>query len=132
MKTYRLTFAEITILDKNTAEVIINEGVEFDLHLTEVYHDFIKSHLSAPFCLLINKFNSYTYTFEAQNKIASLPEIGCIAVVTTNSYSSYSTKIIMNIRDDKEFFKTFGTREEAFHWLEQMKKLLLVEKAISK
>ncbi|OIQ28157.1 MAG: hypothetical protein BM564_10550 [Bacteroidetes bacterium MedPE-SWsnd-G2] len=130
MKTYRLTFAEITILDKHTAEVVVNEGVEFDLHLTEVYHDFLKSHLQPPFCLVINKVYSYTYTFEAQNKIANLPEIECIAVIAPNSFSSYSTKIIKNTRSENDMFKTFGTREEAIHWVEKMKKLIIENKAI--
>tara|TARA_R110000796_G_scaffold120962_4_gene235115 strand:+ start:492 stop:698 length:207 start_codon:yes stop_codon:yes gene_type:complete len=55
MKSHRLSFGEIIILKDNLAEVIINEGVLMDIKIVEDYHQFLLTHLKAPFSLLINK-----------------------------------------------------------------------------
>ena len=45
------------------------------------YHEFLLSHLQAPFALLINKVNAYSYDFDAQEKLATLEQISATAVV---------------------------------------------------
>ncbi|MFV1985405.1 MAG: hypothetical protein ACC657_17790, partial [Thiohalomonadales bacterium] len=84
MDLHELPFAKIIILDDNIAEVMVNEGVTMDVEMVEQYHEFLLSHLRAPFSLLINKVNSYTYDFDAQNKLATLKEINAMAVVAYN------------------------------------------------
>lgn len=66
MESHRLRFAEIIILNKNLAEVIIDEAIEMDLSMVEEYHAFLLSHLDSSFSLLINKRHAYGYTFDAQ------------------------------------------------------------------
>ncbi|MFD2725516.1 hypothetical protein [Hyunsoonleella rubra] len=63
MKEYKLSFGTIIVLKDNLAEVIINEGVVMNEVMVDIYHDFLLSYLKAPFSLLINKKNSYSYTF---------------------------------------------------------------------
>ena len=118
MELYELPFGKITLLRDDIAEVMINEGVEMDVSMVEQYHDFLLTHLRAPFSLLINKVNSYSYDFPAQEKLATLKEINAMAVVaynlatevTTETLASYPRKIKWNL-------KIFPNREEALSWL---------------
>ena len=41
MKTFDLSFGTVTLLRKDLAEVIINQGVEMDLDIVDEYHMFI-------------------------------------------------------------------------------------------
>lgn len=95
MKSHQLAFAEIIILKDNLAEVIINQGVLIDLKMVETYHQFLISHLVAPFSLLINKKFDYTYTFKAQKKVGDLDEINQIAVLVEGYNAKKSTEFLI-------------------------------------
>lgn len=69
MELHELSFAKIIILREDIAEVIVNEGVEMTVEMVDEYHNFLLSHLRAPFSLLVNKLNAYTYDFDAQEKL---------------------------------------------------------------
>lgn len=113
-----LDFAEITLLREDIAEVIINEGVEMDMNMVEQYHDYLLSHLRAPFSLLVNKLNAYTYNFEAQQKLATLKEINAMAVVAYNRVTLISTETLSSYpREDKWNLKIFADRGDALTWL---------------
>ena len=118
METYELPFATINILREDIAEVIVNEGVEMNVDMVQQYHDFLLSHLTPPFALLINKIHSYSYDFRAQEKLATLEEIKAMAVVayhrttviTTYMLAAYPRKIKWNL-------KIYRNRDEALAWL---------------
>lgn len=113
-----MDFAEITLLREDIAEVIINEGVEMDMNMVEQYHDYLLSHLRAPFSLLVNKLNAYTYNFEAQQKLATLKEINAMAVVAYNRVTLISTEILSSYpREEKWNLKIFADRGDALAWL---------------
>ena len=119
MKTHKLSFGEITILKVNLAEVIINQGVLFDMKMVNEYHAFLLAHLEAPFSLLVNKKFSYAYTFKAQKKIATLDEIKAMAVVIESFNAKISTEFLISMNDSNSWnIKTFRFREEALNWLE--------------
>ncbi|WP_299102629.1 hypothetical protein [uncultured Winogradskyella sp.] len=119
MKTHQLSFGQITILKSNLAEVIINSGMLMDMEMIEEYHSFLLTHLEAPFSLLINKVHAYTYTFEAQKKIANLKEIQAMAVVVKGYVGKKSTEFLIAFNDSNDWnISTFRTREEALIWLE--------------
>ncbi|MBU3821120.1 hypothetical protein KO566_03530 [Flavobacteriaceae bacterium XHP0103] len=118
MKSYELPFAEIIILKDNFAEVIIKEGVVMDEFMVGVYHDFLLTHLQAPFALLINKKNSYSYTFEAQKTIADLKEISHMAVVVATNGALMSTETLIKMNEDKQWnIRLFQERDVALNWL---------------
>jgi len=118
MSLHKLRFAKIIILQENIAEVIINEAVEIDNEMVSEYHDFLLQNLSAPFLLLINKINSYTYTFDAQIKIASLPEIKAMAAVTYNKATEVATRNLASLpRDNTWNIQIFPDRDTALDWL---------------
>ncbi|WP_100610767.1 hypothetical protein [Confluentibacter lentus] len=118
MKSYRLSFATISILEKNLAEVIIDEGVIMDEIMVDAYHDFLLSNLSAPFSLLINKKNCYSYTFEAQKTICNLKEIHLIAVVVTTNGGLLSTQTLIKLNENSNWnIELFQERDLALEWI---------------
>ncbi len=119
-KVYKLSFGTIITINNHLAEVIIDEGIEMDEHLVDAYHDFLLSHLKAPFSLLINKKNSYSYTFEAQKIIANLEEIDNMAVLVGTLGSTLATKTIISLKERKNI-KIFVDRVEALDWLNDQK-----------
>ena len=118
MDLHELPFAKIIILRDDIAEVMINDGVQMDVEMVEQYHDFLLSHLRAPFSLLINKVNSYTYDFHAQENLATLKEINAMAVVAYNRVTKIITETLASFpRDVKWNLKIFSNRDEALAWL---------------
>lgn len=118
MKTLELPYGKILILQKNIAEVIINEGIVMDELMIDHYHDVLRFNLVAPFYLLVNKKHSYSYDFNAQRNLATIEEIEAMAVVTYNRVTSMTTEMLDKLpRKEKWNLKIFSTREEALHWL---------------
>ena len=123
MHEYQLPFADLKILRKDIAEVIIHDGIEMDLEMVQQYHDSLLQHLQPPFSLLINKINSYTYTFDAQKTLATLPEINAMAVIVYNDISKVSTDSLATFpRDTQWNIKIFYDRFAAISWLELQQK----------
>ena len=118
MNLYELPFAKIIILHDNIAEVIINEAIVMDLHMVNEYHKFLLTHLQAPFSLLINKVNSYTYDFSAQTNLANLEEINAMAIVAYNRITKMTTETLASYPRKKQWnLKVFSNRDEALEWL---------------
>jgi len=121
MKVYTLSFCSISLINSNLAEVIVDEGIVFDELMVDQYHDFLLNNLDAPFSLLINKRNSYTYTFEAQKIISNLNEVKAIAIVTKVRGSKLSIKTLMHLNSKmNEVAQLFDTRAAALNWLKQL------------
>lgn len=118
MDLHELPFAKIIILREDIAEVMIDEGVQMNKEMVEQYHDFLLSHLRAPFSLLINKVNSYTYDFYAQEKLGTLKEINAMAVVAYNRVTRLTTETLASYPRDVEWnLRIFPNRDEALAWL---------------
>ena len=118
MDLHELPFAKIIILRDDIAEVMIDDGVIMDLAMVEQYHDFLLTHLRAPFSLLINKVNAYSYDFVAQEKLATLREINAMAVIAYNRVTKIATENLASFpRDVKWNLRIFSDREEALTWL---------------
>ena len=118
MNLYELPFAKIIILHEDIAEVIIDEAIVMDSHMVDEYHKFLLTHLQAPFSLLINKVNSYSYDFSAQTKLANLEEINAMAVVAYNRITKITTESMASYPRSKQWnLKVFPNREEALEWL---------------
>ncbi len=124
MKVHELPFSKIILLNDSIAEVIINEGVEMDETMVEEYHEFLLSHLSSPFSLLINKVNSYSYSFGAQIQLASLKEISAMAVVTYNRAAELATDNLATAvpREIEWNLRIFSNRDNALKWLQTLNK----------
>ncbi|TXG34760.1 hypothetical protein [Seonamhaeicola maritimus] len=120
MKSYKLTFGTINIISGNLAEVIADEGIEMNETLVNEFHDFLLQNLVAPFSLLINRKNSYSYTFQAQRLIGKLKEIKAIAVVIGTSGALMSTETLINLNKDSDWnIYVFQQREKALEWIDK-------------
>ncbi|TNF35491.1 MAG: hypothetical protein EP315_05765 [Gammaproteobacteria bacterium] len=120
MTHYSLEFGNIIILQPDIAEVIIKEGIEMDEAMVDTYHQFLLNKLSAPFSLLVNKIHRYTYSFHAQLKLATIPEIHSMAVVTYSHISEVATQSLYSLpRNTPWNLRTFASRDEALQWLKQ-------------
>lgn len=118
MDLHELSFAKIIILRDDIAEVMINHGVTMDMAMVGQYHDFLLSHLRAPFSLLVNKVNPYTYDFDAQEKLATLKEIKAMAVIAYNRVTEITTETLASYpRNVKWNLRIFSNRDEALAWL---------------
>lgn len=122
MEIHELSFGKIYLLSPHLAEVIVNDGVEMNMEMVNEYHNFLRQHLSSPFSLLINKLNKYSYTFEAQKHLATIPEIKAMAVVAYNHSAEVATNILKDVPRNTEWnMKIFPEPNSALHWLnEQM------------
>lgn len=119
MDIHELSFGKIHVLDEHLAEVIVNDGVEMDMAMVNEYHRFLLDHLSPPFSLLINKLNKYSYTFEAQQQIATLPEIKAMAVVAYNRASEMATNTLKDVHRKVSWnLAVFPERAQALNWLQ--------------
>ncbi|TSA49673.1 MAG: hypothetical protein D4R48_02985 [Nitrosomonadales bacterium] len=122
MELHDLGFLKAIKIKDDLAEFIVNDGVEFDLPMVDVYHNWITTHLTAPCLVLVNKMNAYTYTFEAQRIIGTLPAIKAVAFVVYNRVSEITTNNLAAMpRDIAWNKKIFDNREEAIAWLESQR-----------
>ncbi len=122
MDTHTLSFAKINILQPDIAEVVVNEGIEMNMEMVNEYHRFLLANLKAPFSLLINKINSYSYDFQAQINLAVLKEINVMAVVTYSNVTRHSTQMLSsNVPRKIDWnLQLFDDKNSALTWLEAM------------
>jgi len=118
MQIYNLQFATIIPLQDDIAEVIIRRDIDMDVAMVETYHEFLRDHFRAPFALFVNKKYPYTYTFEAQRLIASIPEIVAMGILTYSDISREFTQSLINQpRTIPWNAKVFSKREDALQWI---------------
>lgn len=120
MESYKLSFGTILIIRNDLAEIIANEGILMDEIKVVELHDFLLDNLEASFSLLVNKKHPYSYTFQAQRKIAHLEGIKALAIIIGTSGALMSTETLLNINGNTyKKIKLFQDREEALIWLNE-------------
>lgn len=127
MQNFKLSFGNVIILKEDLAEIIIDEGVEVNGIMVEKLHDFLLRNLNAPFRLLINTQNSYSYTFRAQIQIAMLKEIEAIGVSVGSEVALMSIETMIFLSKNNSCviqFEIFKSRIEALAWLQSIKILV--------
>jgi len=118
MNLYELSFAKIIVLRDDIAEVIINDAVVMNAAMVEQYHAFLRSILTSPFSLLINKINAYTYDFDAQLELATIAEINAMAVVAYSRITELTTESLASYPRSKKWnLEIFMNRNDALAWL---------------
>ena len=118
MKSYKLSFGNISIVKKDLAEVVVDDGVEMNVAKVKEYHEFLEQKLKAPFSLLINKKNSYSYTFQAQKIIGNIKGVKAMAVVVGTNGGLMSTETLINLNKDSNWnINLFQNRDKALEWL---------------
>jgi len=95
---HQLSFAKVNILSENIAEVIVAQGVEISLEMSEEYDDFLTEQFPNDFAILVNKVNEYDFSFEAKLSMASHENLAAIGVITYDNKSKESVEKIAVIR----------------------------------
>jgi hypothetical protein len=86
--------------------------------MVEQYHQWLRTHLSHPCLVLVNRVNRYSYTFEAQQLIGTIPEIKAIAFVTYSWVSELTTEALKAVPRSRPWnARSFHDREAALRWL---------------
>lgn len=95
---HQLSFAKVNILNENVAEIIVEQGVEISLEMSEEYDDFLTATFANNFALLVNKVNDYDFSFEAKLSMASHENLSAIAVVTYDDEGKQSVEEVAAMR----------------------------------
>ena len=117
--TTEFSFAKAIILNNRTAEVVIYEGVEVNSDMLDQLRLLWASYLDAPFSLLINKVNHYTYSFSAQEKLFDIEGLDAIAIVSYSRITKLTTESLLKSfhHSDRRDIKIFSDRNQALCWL---------------
>ena len=94
MNIHELSFAKAIVINSQLAEIIVDEGIEMDLAMITEYHNWISKNCSDPCIVLINKINSYTYSFDAQLVLGSLEQIKATAVLAIRDSAITTTEYL--------------------------------------
>jgi len=97
--SHNLSFAKVNILSENVAEVIVEQGVEISLEMSEEYNDFLTEKFPENFALLVNKVNQYDFSFEAKLNMASHENLIAIAVITYDNKGKQSVEKMASMRE---------------------------------
>lgn len=121
MKSFEVSFGIIKILQTDIAEIIINNGHEIDVPEVRECHEFLVEHLSAPFSVLINKLNKYSYSFDAQMEMGTLEQFNSIAIVSYTVTSELNAELLISSipRTRPWTVKQFSNKTAALEWLQQ-------------
>ncbi len=122
MEQYRLSFARVNIVLENIVEVVIDNFVVVSLEMVEELDKFLSNTFTEKITLLINKVNTYSYSFEAKMIFGSLENIIAIAVINYSRDGEMITTEIMEQRKvDNLNIKSFSALDlgyqHAIRWL---------------
>lgn len=119
MNVQRLSFAEAILLAPDLVELVIDDGVDVTAPMVDEWHEFLARHLVTPCLILVNRRNHYSYTFEAQMKVGSSPQICAVAVLAYDQQSRLIVSGMENLvpRDGRWNMAVFTERGKALDWL---------------
>jgi len=117
-----IEFAKIIIIKNDVAEIIIDKEIELTLEMVRRLHQTLRDNLTAPFFLLINKINDYSYDFEAMHELGTIKEIAGIAIISYSVQTQINSQYISKLKRKKIWnAKTFNNRDDALEWIQQQK-----------
>lgn len=119
MTVYHLGFATIELLDEETAELIVNDGIEMSARMVDTLHSWLLARTPESRKLLVNRINTYSYSSDARLKLTSFQRIAATAIVVPSASSRTAIASLKSIApaDLKRIVSTFDNREEALEWL---------------
>ncbi|MCJ8297139.1 MAG: hypothetical protein MJK15_22330 [Colwellia sp.] len=127
---HQLSFATVNLLSDYIVEIIIADGIEVSMEMLDELDVFLSQQLNDHFVLLINKVNSYSYTFEAKMTMASHEKLIAIAVIVYKEEDQKIIDDVMSLRAiDGWNLKVFPALElgwqQGYDWLQAELDLLL-------
>ncbi len=118
------SFGQVNFLSNNVVELIINKGIEVSLELVDEYDALMAENFTCDYAILVNRLNSYSFSYEALLCIGSAQHLKAVAIINYGVENEEQTKNLQAIRhmDDlniKEFSGLELGRESAIKWLEK-------------
>lgn len=118
MQIFEISFAKIIKLEEDLAEVIVNEGVDFDMDMVHEYHTWIQENMKHPCYMMINRINTYAYGFEVMQTLGTIEEIKAIAMVVYTRASEVAVAALREFPKERPWHsRIFNSRDGALQWL---------------
>ena len=118
MEMYRISFAQIYLLQSDLAEIIVDDGVDINVNMVIEIHAFLLSIFDDSFSLLVNKSNAYSTQLDALIKFGALSAIDKIAIFAPNKLAKMSADFSATIPSSTALnIEVFTDRDEALDWL---------------
>ena len=119
MDVHQISFAKITVLRNDLAEIIVDSSVDINVKMVDEIHHCLLSIFSDSFSLLINKTNSYSTQLDALMKFGTLGAINKIAIFAPNKMARMSADFSASIPSSKVLnIQVFIDRDDALIWLQ--------------
>jgi len=118
MELHKISFATISVLRNDLAEIMVDEGVDMDLAMVDEIHLSLLSIFTGSFSLLVNKTNSYSSQLDALIQFGALATIDKIAIFAPNKMARLSADFTASIPSSAKLnIQVFTCRDEALAWL---------------
>ena len=118
MDVHQISFAKITVLRNDLAEIVVDDGVDINVKMVDEIHYCLLSIFNHTFSLLINKTNSYSSQLDALMKFGTLATINKIAIFAPNKMARMSADFSATIPSSKTLnIEVFIDRDDALLWL---------------
>jgi hypothetical protein len=123
LELHELPHAKIIKHNDQIAEVIVNAGIDYDMEMVEIYERWIADNMDDPCYVMVNRINSYSLSFEAQQALGKIKQIKAIALVTYTRASALSSQASkrqwtqLNPLD----CEIFDSPHKAMQWLEGLR-----------
>ncbi len=118
MELHQLSFAKISLIQTDVAEVMVDEGIEVNIEMVDEIHQAFTYIFNTSFSLLINKTNSYSTQLEALTKFGNYPTLNKIAVFAPTRMAQLSADFSANIPSSAKLnIEVFTNRDIALDWL---------------
>lgn len=113
----QLSFCQITRVNDFVVELVTNPEVELGGAEVIEFHQYFDN-LDAPVGLLVNRVNSYSYSFETLRSDAKNKNMAAIAVLLNDTSKLVQSEYIVNrVKTDVDA-NIFFDRDSAISWLE--------------
>ncbi|MGB1261654.1 MAG: hypothetical protein ACPG52_01995 [Cognaticolwellia sp.] len=120
--TLNTSFGQINLISPNIAEIIINKDIEVTLELIDEYDALMAKHFSGNYAALVNRINSYSYSYEALLCVGSAQRLIATAIISYGVENEHQTTNLTSVRhmdnlNIKEFSGLELGRDSAIAWL---------------
>ncbi len=119
IKELELDSAIFELIKPQILRVTVYNGIEVDMNIAKQYRQAIKTLVTQPTGLLVDKRNSYSLDFNAQRFVLNnLPNIAATALLVHSSFSSIAAETQLHfLRTEQHQVQIFSSQRAAVKWL---------------
>ncbi|WP_048693532.1 hypothetical protein [Catenovulum maritimum] len=118
MKTHYCSFGVMLQHDSHLVEFCVNEGIELTDNMVDEAAIILSQHFQYPHISLVNKTNSYTYSYSALKVLNKIFSPVATAIYGDCSSASISINTIKSLPWNKGWLvQCFSDKESAISWL---------------